>query len=482
MTGAPDPNAAFRDPLVERYASREMAALFSPLRKFRTWRSLWIELARAQNALGLPVTEAQVKELEGKRDDVDFAAAEAKEREVRHDVMAHVHAYGQQCPGARGILHLGATSAYVVDNADLILLRDGLELVRARLLNAVEALATFAERWKDRPCLAFTHFQPAQPTTVGKRACLWLQDLLLDLEEVEARRDALRFLGAKGTTGTQASFLELFHGDDGKVRDLDRRIAAAFGFERVFRVSGQTYTRKVDAQVLGALAGVAQSAHKFANDVRLLMALKEADEPMEASQIGSSAMPYKTNPMRCERMTSLSRLVLANHGVVQQTAAEQWLERTLDDSAAKRIAVPQAFLATDAILLLLANVARGLVVHEAVVEADLRREMPFMATEAILMRAVERGGDRQALHERIRLHSREAGRRVKSEGKSNDLLERIAGDPAFKAVKDEIPSLAEPARHVGRAPAQVTEFLDHEVRPVLAKHKALLGMAAEVRV
>jgi adenylosuccinate lyase len=482
MAEAPDPNAAFRDPLVERYASREMAALFSPRRKFRAWRALWVALARAQHELGLPVTEAQVRELEARKDDIDFAAAEAREREVRHDVMAHVHAYGAQCPGARGILHLGATSAFVVDNADLLLLREGLDLLAARLVNALDALGTFADRWKDRPCLAFTHFQPAQPTTVGKRACLWIQDLLLDLEEVEARRAALRFLGVKGTTGTQASFLELFHGDDGKVRELDRRVGAAFGFERVYRVSGQTYTRKVDAQALGALAGIAQSAHKFANDVRLLMSLKELDEPMEDTQIGSSAMPYKTNPMRCERMTALARLVLANHGVAQQTAAEQWLERTLDDSAAKRIAVPQAFLAADAILLLLANVARGLVVHEAVVDANLRREMPFLATEAILMRAVERGGDRQALHERIRVHSREAGRRVKSEGKANDLLERLAGDPAFAAVKAEIPSLAEPARHVGRAPAQVVEFLDHELRPVLARHRAVLGMAAEVRV
>lgn len=482
MSDAGNPDAVHRDPLVERYASREMAEVFSPLRKFRTWRSLWIELARAQSALGLPVTAAQVAELEAGRDDVDLAAAAEKEREVRHDVMAHVHVYGERCPGARAILHLGATSAYVVDNADLLVMRDALDLVTARLVNAVAALAAFAGKWKDRPALSFTHLQPAQPTTVGKRACLWIQDLLLDLEELESRRAGLRFLGAKGTTGTQASFMDLFHGDEAKVRDLDGRVAAAFGFERVWRVTGQTYSRKVDAAVLATLSGIAQSAHKFGNDVRLLMHMKEVDEPSEKAQIGSSAMAYKLNPMRSERMTALARHVMALSQSAAQTAAEQWLERTLDDSAAKRLSVPQAFLAVDAILLLQANVARGLVVHGASIDAHLRREMPFMATEAILMRAVEKGGDRQALHERIRVHSRAAAALVKGEGAANDLLERIAADPAFAAVKGEIPGLADPARHTGRAASQVGEFLEAEVRPVLDRHGAVLGMGADLRV
>jgi adenylosuccinate lyase len=475
-------DALYRDPLVERYASPEMAALFSPVKKFRTWRLLWIELARAEAALGLPVTAAQIAEMEAAKEDIDLEAAAAKEKEVRHDVMAHVHVYGLRCPKAKGIIHLGATSAYVVDNADLVVLRGAMDLVRDRLVASIAALSTFARKWKDRPALAFTHLQPAQPTTVGKRACLWIQDLLLDLEELEQRRAALRFLGVKGTTGTQASFMDLFRGDEGKVRDLDRRVAAAFGFDRTWAVTGQTYTRKVDAAVLATLAGIAQSAHKFGNDVRLLMHMKELDEPSEAAQIGSSAMAYKLNPMRSERMTGLARHVMALAGSAGQTAAEQWLERTLDDSAAKRLAVPQAFLATDAILLLHANVARGLVVHEASIDAHLRREMPFMATEAILMRAVEKGGDRQALHERIRVHSRAAAGRVKDEGAENDLLARIAGDPAFAAVKGEIPSLADPARHVGRAPSQVVEFLDAEVAPVLARHPGAAGRAADLRV
>jgi len=477
-----DPDGIWRDPLVERYASREMAALFSPLRKFRTWRSLWIELARAQSDLGLPVTAEQVAELEAGRDDIDFAAAAAKEQEVRHDVMAHVHVYGERCPGARGILHLGATSAYVVDNADLVILREGFDLVRARLVNVVAALAEFAGKWRTRPVLGLTHLQPAQPTTVGKRACLWIQELLLDLEELETRRASLRFLGVKGTTGTQASFLELFHGDEAKVRDLDARVARAFGFERVYRVTGQTYSRKVDAQALATLSGIAQSAHRFANDVRLSMAVKEMDEPSEKAQIGSSAMAYKLNPMRSERMTALARHVMAVSASAAQTAAEQWMERTLDDSAAKRLSVPHAFLAVDAILTLWANVARGLVVHEAVIDARLRAEMPFLATEAILMRAVAAGGDRQDLHERIRVHSRAAAGRVKGEGAPNDLLERIAGDGAFAAVRDEIPSLVDPARHIGRAPAQVDEFLAAEVKPVLERYRGDLGMGAELRV
>ncbi|MCK6480592.1 MAG: adenylosuccinate lyase [Planctomycetaceae bacterium] len=472
----------YRDPIVERWASREMAELFSPLRKFRTWRALWIELARAEMELGLPVTAAQVAELEAHRDDVDLAAAARKEREVRHDVMAHIHVYGDRAPGARPIIHLGATSAFVVDNADLLLQREAMDLVRARLVNAAAALAAFARRWKDRPCLSFTHLQPAQPTTVGKRACLWLQDLLLDLEELEARRASLRFLGVKGTTGTQASFLDLFRGDGGKVRALDAKVAAAFGFARTWPVTGQTYSRKVDAGILATLSGIAQSAHKFGNDVRLLMHMKEVDEPSEKGQIGSSAMAYKLNPMRSERMTGLARHVMALASSAAQTAAEQWLERTLDDSSAKRLFAPQAFLATDAILLLHGNVARGLVVHGASIDAHLRREMPFMATEAILMRAVERGGDRQDLHERIRVHSREAGAAVKGRGEGNDLLGRLAADPAFAAVKDEIPSLADASRHVGRSAAQVEEFLAEEVEPVLERHRALLGGDEDLRV
>jgi adenylosuccinate lyase len=475
-------DAMYQDPLVERYASPEMGELFSPIRKFRTWRRLWIELARAQKDLGLPVTAEQVAELEAARDDVDLAAAAEREREVRHDVMAHVHVYGLRCPKARGILHLGATSAFVVDNADLLVLREAMDLVRARLVNAVAGLAAFARQWRARPVLAFTHLQAAQPTTAGKRACLWIQDLLMDLEELEERRASLRFLGAKGTTGTQASFLELFHGDEGKVRELDRRLADAFGFARTWTVTGQTYSRKVDARVLSTLGSIAQSAHKFANDVRLLMHMKEVDEPSESAQIGSSAMAYKLNPMRSERMTGLARHVMALASSAAQTAAEQWLERTLDDSSARRLAVPQAFLAADAVLLLHANVGRGLVVHEATVDAALRREMPFLATEAILMRAVERGGDRQALHERIRVHSRAAAARVKSEGRGNDLLERIASDPAFAAVRAEVPALADPARHVGRAPSQVDEFLAGEVEPVLARHRGLLSGTPELRV
>jgi adenylosuccinate lyase len=476
------PESVWLDPLVERYASPEMAGIFAPTRKFRAWRRLWIELARAQKDLGLPVTAAQVAEMEAGADDIDFEAAARREKEVRHDVMAHVFVYGERCPGARGIIHLGATSAFVVDNADLLLLREALDLVRARLVVAVAALAEFAGKWKDRPCLAYTHLQPAQPTTVGKRACLWIQDLLLDLEELEARRAGLRFLGAKGTTGTQASFLDLFHGDARKVAELDRRVAAALGFDRVFPVTGQTYSRKVDAQALATLSGVAQSAHKMANDVRLLMHMKEVDEPSEAAQIGSSAMAYKLNPMRSERMTALARHVMALSSSAAQTAAEQWLERTLDDSAAKRLFVPQAFLATDAILVLAANVARGLVVHGAAIDAHLRREIPFMATEAILMRAVERGGDRQELHERIRVHSRAAGARVKDEGAENDLLARLAADPVFSAVKSEIPGLADPVRHVGLAPAQAAAFLETEVAAVLRRHAADLGKDAELRV
>ena len=477
------PRDVFVNPLAARYASRPMLELFSEDRKFGTWRRLWLALARAQRELGLPITESQIAEMESHLDDIDYETAERREREVRHDVMAHVHAFGRQCPGAAPIVHLGATSAFVVDNTDLVLLREALGIVRGRLVAVVAALRDLAETQRSTPCLSYTHFQPAQPTTFGRRACLWTQDLLLDLEESEWRRGTLRFLGAKGTTGTQASFLTLFGGDHEKVKELDRRVASAMGFERVYPVTGQTPTRKVDAQALQFLSGVAQSAHKFANDVRLLMGLGCVEEPSTAAQIGSSAMAYKKNPMRCERMTSLARLVMALSSVAEQTAAEQWLERTLDDSAAKRIALPEAFLAVDAILVLYENVARGLVVFPAALLRELRRELPAMATEEILMRAVAAGGDRQALHERIRVHSREATRRVKEEGAESDLLGRIASDPAFAAVHDEIPAMLEPRRFIGRSEEQVREFLDADVADALRRHRdALAAPAGEVRV
>ena len=479
----PDMSDAARDgyvnPLGARYASRAMLEVFGETRKFRTWRRLWLALARAERDLGLPITAEQIAEMESHLDDIDFEAAERREREVRHDVMAHVHAFGQQCPAAAPIIHLGATSAYVVDNTDLILLREALGIVRARLVAAVAALARTAEVHAATPCLSYTHFQPAQPTTFGRRACLWIQDLLLDLEDCETRRRNLRFLGAKGATGTQASFLTLFGGDHGKVRELDRRVAAAMGFDRTFVVTGQTPTRKIDAQALQVLSGAGQSVHKFANDVRLLMGLGHVEEPSTEGQIGSSAMAYKRNPMRCERMTSLARVAIALAGVAEQTAAEQWLERTLDDSAGKRIALPEAFLAIDAALLLQESVARGLVVHAAALLRDVRRELPAMATEEILMLAVRRGGDRQALHERIRVHSREASRRVKERGADSDLIERIADDTAFAAVRADLAAMMEPSRFLGRSAEQVREFLDGEVAETLRRHADAAHVAGE---
>ena len=457
----------YQTPLTSRYASREMQHLFSPDKKFSTWRRLWIALAEAEMELGLPVSQEQIDEMKAHQEDINYAVAEAREKEVRHDVMSHVYAFGQQCPKAAPIIHLGATSCYVGDNTDLIVMFDALRLVRKKLVKLIAVLAKFADEYKSLPTLGFTHFQPAQPTTVGKRACLWLQELLLDLEDLDSCLEKARLLGSKGTTGTQASFLELFEGDHEKVRALDRKIAEKMGYQSVYAVSGQTYSRKIDSRVLNVLSGIAQSAAKFSNDIRLLQHLKEIEEPFEKKQIGSSAMAYKRNPMRSERIASLARYVMVDSLNPAVTAATQWFERTLDDSANKRISVPEAFLATDAILNLYINVADGLVVYPKVIEQRLMKELPFMATENIMMDAVKRGGNRQELHERIRVHSMEAGRIVKQEGGENDLLERIAGDPAFGVTLDELKALIRPENYVGRAPQQVEEFLRDEVAPVI---------------
>ena len=459
----------YESPLASRYASEEMLYIFSPDKKFSTWRRLWVALARAEMELGLPVTQAQVSELEAHITDIDYETAAKFERELRHDVMAHVHTYGQVCPNAMPIIHLGATSCYVGDNTDIILMREGLTLIRAKLVRVLDNLARFADRYKALPTLGFTHFQAAQLTTVGKRATLWMNELLMDLDEVCYRIDNLRLLGSKGTTGTQASFLELFDGDHGKVKELERKIAKEMGFTGVVPVSGQTYSRKVDAAILATLSGIAQSSSKFATDLRLLAHLKEVEEPFEAKQIGSSAMPYKRNPMRCERICALSRYVMADvmNGAV--TASSQWFERTLDDSANKRISIPEAFLAVDAILNIYANVTSGMVVHEKVIEKHIMEELPFMASENIMMDAVKRGGNRQELHERIRLHSLEAGNNVKELGLSNNLIDLIAADPLFGMSREELTAHLEPARYIGRCPEQVEEFLEGEVRPVLER-------------
>jgi adenylosuccinate lyase len=470
----------FESPLVSRYASREMSRIFSPDEKFRTWRRIWIALAQAQRELGLPVSEDQIAEMAACLDEVNHERAEALERDLRHDVMAHVHAFGEQCPSARAIIHLGATSCDVGDNADLIALRDGLDLVLRRIVNVIASLAKFAAEHRDLPALGFTHYQPAQLTTVGKRACLWLWDLVMDFEAVAGVRGRLRFRGIKGTTGTQASFLRLFDGDHEKVRRLSSLVGEKLGFAAEYPVTGQTYTRKVDSQVMGALSGIAQSAHKFANDLRLLANLKELEEPFETSQIGSSAMAYKRNPMRAERMTALARVLMALEPAAAATAAEQWLERTLDDSAARRIVLGEGFLAADAILLLYQNIAEGLVAYPKQIARHIADELPFMATENILMAAVKAGGDRQTLHESIRRHSQDAAREVKLEGRPNDLLARLKSDAAFAAV--DIDAELDPARFVGRAPQQVDEFLAEVVRPLLDEHKGLLGMRAEVNV
>ena len=472
----------YESPLSARYAGREMKYLFSPDMKFRTWRRLWIALAETEHELGLPVTQAQVDELKAHADDINYQVAEAREKEVRHDVMSHVYAYGQQCPQAAGIIHLGATSCYVGDNTDIIIMTDALKLIRDKLVNVLRVLAKFAGDYAGLPTLAFTHFQPAQPTTVGKRAALWMQDLLLDLEDVEYQLGKARLLGCKGTTGTQASFLELFEGDHEKVKELDRRIAQKLGYTDSFPVSGQTYSRKLDSQMLNLLSGIAQSAAKFSNDIRLLQHLKEVEEPFEKGQIGSSAMAYKRNPMRSERIASLARYVMSDALNPALTAATQWFERTLDDSANKRISVAEAFLATDGILNLYANVADGLVVYPKVIHQRLMKELPFMATENIMMDAVKRGGDRQQLHEAIRVHSMAAARVVKEQGGENDLLERIAGDPLFGVGMEALQNILQPEKYVGRAPEQTREFLADVIGPVLDRYKDMETEKPEVTV
>lgn len=469
-------------PLSERYASKEMQYIFSPEKKFRTWRKLWIALAETERELGLPITEEQIEELKSHQDDINFEVAKERERLVRHDVMSHVYAYGVQCPKAKGIIHLGATSCYVGDNTDIIIMADALKLVRKKLINVMDELAKFADRYKAQPTLAFTHFQPAQPTTVGKRATLWLMELKLDLDDLDYLLGSLRLLGSKGTTGTQASFLELFDGDHEKCRELDRKIAQKMGFEGCYPVSGQTYSRKVDSRVLSVLAGIAQSAHKFSNDIRLLQHLKEVEEPFEKNQIGSSAMAYKRNPMRSERMASLANYVMADMMNPMMVASTQWFERTLDDSANKRLSIPEGFLAIDGILDLYLNVVDGLVVYPKVIEKRLMSELPFMATENIMMDAVKAGGDRQELHEKIRTLSMEAGRNVKEKGLDNNLLELIAADPAFNLTLDELKKTMDPSRYTGRAKEQVEEFLNEVIRPVLEENKEILGVKAEINV
>ncbi len=472
----------YETPLASRYASKEMQYLFSPDMKFRTWRKLWIALAETEQELGLEITDEQIAELKEHADDINYEVAQAREKEVRHDVMSHVYAYGQQCPKAAGIIHLGATSCYVGDNTDVIVMTEAMKLIRKKLVNVIAELAKFADENKSLPTLAFTHFQPAQPTTVGKRASLWLQDLLMDLEDVEYQLEHAKLLGCKGTTGTQASFLELFDGDHEKCRALDKKIAEKMGYNGCFAVSGQTYSRKLDSRILNVLSGIAQSATKFSNDIRLLQHLKEIEEPFEKGQIGSSAMAYKRNPMRSERIASLARYVMVDALNPAITMATQWFERTLDDSANKRISVPEAFLAVDGILSLYLNIVDGLVVYPKVINQRLMKELPFMATENIMMDAVKRGGNRQELHERIRIHSMEAGKQVKVEGKENDLLERIAGDEMFGVTLDELKTLLDPSKYVGRSPEQVTEFLNECVNPVLDKYKDELGVKVEINV
>ena len=469
-------------PLSERYASKEMQNIFSPDMKFRTWRRLWIALAETEKELGLNITQEQIDELKAHKDDINYDVAKERERQVRHDVMSHVYAYGVQCPKAKGIIHLGATSCYVGDNTDIIVMSEALKLVQKKLVNVIAELSKFADKYKEQPTLAFTHFQPAQPTTVGKRATLWTQEFLMDLEDLEYVMSTLKLLGSKGTTGTQASFLELFEGDQETIDKIDPMIAEKMGFKNCYPVSGQTYSRKVDTRVLNILAGIAASAHKMSNDIRLLQHLKEVEEPFEKSQIGSSAMAYKRNPMRSERIASLSRYVMVDALNPAITSATQWFERTLDDSANKRLSIPEGFLAIDGILDLCLNVVDGLVVYPKVIEKHMMAELPFMATENIMMDAVKAGGDRQELHERIRELSMEAGRTVKVEGKDNDLLERIAADPAFNLTIEELQKSMEPSRYVGRAKEQTTAFITKTVQPVLDAHKEMLGMTAEINV
>ena len=472
----------YESPLNSRYSSKEMKYIFSPDFKFKTWRRLWVALAESEMELGLNITQEQVDELKANMDNINYEVAEAREKEVRHDVMSHVYAYGQQCPKAKGIIHLGATSCYVGDNTDVITMTEGLKLVRKKLVNLMDKLSKFALEYKDMPCLAFTHFQPAQPTTVGKRASLWLMDLVMDMEQLEFQISKMRLLGSKGTTGTQASFMELFDGDTDKIKELDRKIAEKMGFDETFPVSGQTYPRKLDYHVLSVLSSIAQSAYKFSNDMRLLQHLKEIEEPFEESQIGSSAMAYKRNPMRSERISSLARYVICDTVNPAITASTQWFERTLDDSANKRISVAEGFLAVDAILELYINIVSGIVVYPKMIEKRLQSELPFMATENIMMAAVKRGGDRQELHEKIRRHSMDAGRVVKVEGKENDLLYRIANDASFGLTLEEIRAEMKPENFVGRAPQQVEEMVRDYVTPIIEKYKDDLGISVEIKV
>ena len=472
----------YQNPLIERYTSREMSAVFSPDKKFTTWRALWIALAEAEKELGLDITDEQIAELKAHKDDINYEVAEAREKEVRHDVMSHVYAYGVQCPKAKGIIHLGATSAYVGDNTDIIQIREALTIVKHKLADLLSRLASFAMEYKDLPTLGFTHFQPAQLTTVGKRATLWMQDFYFDYLDVCELIDGLMMLGVKGTTGTQASFLDLFDGDHEKVKELDRRVVQKMGFEKSIPVSGQTYTRKVDFKVLSVLSGIAQSAHKMTNDIRLLQHLKEVEEPFEKKQIGSSAMAYKRNPMRSERIASLSRYVMSNIMSASMTASTQWFERTLDDSANRRLILPESFMAVDAVLDIAVNVCSGLVVYKEVIRKHVMSEIPFMATENIIMESVKKGGDRQELHEEIRIHSMEAGRQVKEFGKPNDLLERIAKDPMFGLSEEDVAKLTEPSDYIGRSARQTEEFIAEYIRPVIEANREYLGKDVDLKV
>ena len=472
----------YQSPLSERYASKEMQYIFSPDMKFRTWRKLWIALAETEKELGLNITDEQIEELKSHADDINYEVAKEREKIVRHDVMSHVYAYGQQCPKAKGIIHLGATSCYVGDNTDIIIMSEALKLVKKKLVNVIDELSRFADQYKSLPTLAFTHFQPAQPTTVGKRATLWMQEFTMDLADLDYVLGSLKLLGSKGTTGTQSSFLELFEGDQEKIDKIDPMIAQKMGFEACYPVSGQTYSRKVDTRVMNVLAGIAASAHKFSNDIRLLQHLKEVEEPFEKTQIGSSAMAYKRNPMRSERIASLSRYVMVDALNPAITSATQWFERTLDDSANKRLSVPEGFLAIDGILDLCLNVVDGLVVYPKVIEKRLMSELPFMATENIMMDAVKAGGDRQELHERIRELSMEAGRNVKEKGLDNNLLELIAQDDAFNLSLEDLQKTMDPSKYVGRSPEQVDAFLKNVIAPILEENKELLGVKAEINV
>lgn len=473
---------SYESPFCTRYASKEMQYIFSADKKFTTWRKLWVALARAEMKLGLPVTQEQVDELEANVDNIDYAVAAEREKLVRHDVMAHVYTYGLACPKAKGIIHLGATSCYVGDNTDIIIMRDALKVVKRKLINVLGQLSEFAMEYKDMPCLAYTHLQPAQLTTVGKRATLWMNELLMDLNEIDYRIENLALLGSKGTTGTQASFMELFEGDTDKVKKLEELIAEEMGFDKVVPVSGQTYSRKIDSQIVATLSGIAQSAMKFANDMRILQNFKEMEEPFEKNQIGSSAMPYKRNPMRCERITALARYVMIDSLNPAFTAGTQWFERTLDDSANKRISVAEGFLAIDAILNILINVTSGIVVYPKVIHARIMKELPFMASENIMMDAVKRGGDRQALHEKIRTYAMEAGKQVKEFGLENDLIERILADPDFKTSREEIEAILQPEHFTGRSAQQTEEFVNGLIKPILDANKDIMGEKAELTV